>query len=702
MSFSLKSRLSRVACAALAVILGAALLLNVSLSFVLGRSKSRIEDYLTSALGYRITIGNISSLFNTLKLRDVNIFYGDTEGTHIAVKNTRLSIRILPFFRGKLSISSLKPEDILVPVKKEREGYNLQVMFSNIYNNLAEAGGASLSIAADRMVVTMKSVKLIYPDPAHPDEDKYILLRDARLEQKLDAFRFTAGMQLSYLLPKEAYFSRFLKNTRIQQELKCSIQGNMKGRNLYMNLIVLRAGTDELVGMGVERDFAAKNPSVDITFIPSMISLNNISFLKDNFEADGGIFTSLKVSGLLDNIIPKMSSSLNNCSLKCILPDGETLDIRNLNGEFGYANSLMALQAGFLEINSLPLNFSLKTSRLQEESDISIEASLPEEFLHAQSLYLNGLSLAFNGKIKRSLTGNLRIGASYSFRGADLRMGALLKNIDFDYREKEKSFEADALELTKDDARKIQKLAFHDLKAVILSGKDRIRAKDLEFKGYNGIVKGQADLEIKGSKSWLTFALNGSQLDARSLMQDISVSNKILSGVMNVSIAFDNLVHESLKGRCYIRKGAVDLNLFASMVKFPPMENVDFDIMHVFFSISRDGVKVRGARLSSPDVILNAYWDSNGEVKGTSNIKISSELLKLSPEFRRLLSLTRIKKPYIDFKFLLGGTPEVVRFRWLKGEFRERLRDLLPEDIKKSIQKGLDEMIETVARKKPR
>jgi len=95
--------------------------------------------------------------------------------------------------------------------------------------------------------------------------------------------------------------------------------------------------------------------------------------------------------------------------------------------------------------------------------------------------------------------------------------------------------------------------------------------------------------------------------------------------------------------------------------------------------------------------MLNAFCDTNNRINGVLNIKIASELLNQSVQFRKLLNLARLKTEYIDFKFLLGGVPKAVRFMWAKGEFKEKIKQRLPGGIKKSIQVDIDKNIEDLS-----
>jgi len=209
-------------------------------------------------------------------------------------------------------------------------------------------------------------------------------------------------------------------------------------------------------------------------------------------------------------------------------------------------------------------------------------------------------------------------------------------------------------------------------------------------------LEGAAKIERQG-KPHLTIGLKGTGLDVKKVMDDTHITDKLLSGNMSVQIYFDNRQDAFLKGKCHIKDGIVDLNVLASAVKFPSLNLSGFYIMDAFFICSKDLIKLKGVKLYSKDIRFNGFWDIDTTLKGALNMAVSSRLLKQSPSFRKLLSIADINKPYIDFKFLLGGIPRVSRFMWSKGEFKEKLEQGLPGWIKRRIQNGLNKSIDEVS-----
>ena len=701
MNLSLKSRHKRIVAALLVILVILYLyLFQRGFSQYLYQSKAKITDYLSSSLGYRVILNKISfSIFKGFRVKEILIFYDDKETPPIFIKDAHITIKTLPLFLGQIIVDEVKIHKALFLVVKKKDGYNLQIMLSSIFKKIADKDIKTPTIFTNRVKVFIGSAKIIYIGNAYLEKNMYVLLKNARIEQKFNKFKFNSDIEFSHNLSGESYFSRFFKNRMIHQAMKCTVQGDIKGENLDMGLIVLKIGDEQILGMGVNKGFAEKNPYLNIIFIPSTISLDNINFLKENFNARGNIFISLKLNGPMDNIKPAVSGLLDDCNFRYDLTNNEAVNIKNLNGNIECGFDFFKFENGNLIINGIPLNIKIQTSKTYEPN-ISLNLSVSPEFFSAQNISLGKFEIIFNGKIKNALLGNLEFNVLYVRKGRNLDMRAYCKNLEFDYKNlKEKNLRIESIELIKNNRTKIQKLNLSNLKAKVYLRKKLIELKELQFNGYNGIFVGEINLDM-ADKVTMTVALKAQALDVKTLMQDVNISDKLSSGTMNLKIMFNNRLTEFLKGRCFIKEGAVNLDAFAAIVKLPPLTQTRFNIMHAYFSISRNMIKVRAVKLDSPDIRFNAYWDMNGKIYGILNLRVASGLLNQSLPFKKLLRLTRIQKPYIDFAFLLGGVPEAVRVMWLKGEFKERIAQDLPAWVSKRIEDNLGKTIDELSKDK--
>lgn len=701
MAFFLKSRRNRLIIVILALLLIALPLPQYIISHVLSKSNLKIAKYLSENFGYNFKFNNISfDLLTGLHLKNLSIFYPNQNEAAVFFKDVSISIKIMPLFLRKLVISRINIDEAVLVSKREEGGINLQIIFSDIYKKISETKPMAFKIDINSLSTYLGLAKLTYLDAQSPAKRMSVLLKDACIFiYKSGKVKFKGDVKFTYQIPKENYISRFLNNRYVDQDLKCTMQGTINNKDFRLDMLLLNLGKEQIVGLGLVKNFIERNPYIDIVFIPSIISVNNIAFLKNNFDPEGNVLIALKLNGLLDNIKPIVNLNLVNCDFRYCLPDGEIFDIENMRGKIEYKDGSIKLENVYLKFNNLPLNIKLHTN-ISPEPDIFLNISLSKEFLSYQDLPMENLDAIFKGKIKNTIVGDLGIKTLYRRGSNVLQLEAYFSNIDFDYYNlKEKYFRAANLELIKNNnIGDIQKLNFADFDSQVNLSKNRLDIKQISFNGYNSRLKGEINIDLK-DKVALKIILIGRGLDVKTLMQDMQITNKLLSGNLDTKIVFNNRLKEFIKGDCYIKDGIINLDALANNVKFPSLKNTNFDIMHVFFAISKDLIKIRGIKILSPKIMLNAYWDTNNRIDGALNIKISSRFLKESARFKKLLDLTRIKSPYIDFRFLLGGIPKATRFMWMKNEFKDKIEQALTPGIKKSIEANLDKMVEDLSNK---
>lgn len=544
-----------------------ALLLESAISYTLSKKfKSKITDYLKDTFGYHFTLKDLSfSFLKGFHLNDVTIFYDYRDEPSLFVKDAFVSINPTALVLRKIAVNKIKINELKLLMRKEKEGYNLQIIYSDICEKIFRNTSPTLNLDAGKMKIYIEATQLIYAD----NKNMFILLNDLRIEQERNKFKFRGLAQFNYNLPD--------KSKKIKQDIKINVQGHIKGENLNLDLITVDIGRRQMLGMGVNRYFAAKNPDIDIIFIPCVLSLDNFKFLDSSLNLRGDMFISLKFSGPLDSLRTGIFALLDNCSFRLSLPNGEIFDIRDFRGDLEFQGNRVNLSNGYLKINELPLNIEAKaTDIFNKENNLYFSISLPKEFFLQKVLPLNRLNILFRGKLNETLSGNLEINALYLRKGLDLDMRAYFKNINFAYRNSEKKyFNAQNIELSKSGEPNKQKLTFSDLKSEIYVGKDKIAIKNINFIGYKGKINGQINLDM-GDKPLLTISLLGLELDAKTLMEDLNTSDKLLSGNMNTKVVFNNHAKEFLEGYCYIQNGKANLGAFTEVVKLPPFKRGKF------------------------------------------------------------------------------------------------------------------------------
>jgi hypothetical protein len=666
-----------------------ALVLQTALSYILSQSKTKIIQSLSDTLGYKLGLKDISfDLIRGVRLNGLSIFYDRRTDAVASFKDVFIGIKISALFFKKIEPGRIFINECTLLSRKEKEGINLQIIFSDIYRKLPEIKDLSVAIAL---------AKVIYlDDNFKPTGIEFWLKRAAIFLYHTSRVRVKGDCKVIYKSNPENYLFRYLDNKDITQDFKYVMDATMNGKQLIIDSLLLSLGKEEIIGTGSVKDFAAKNPYIDIGFMAGVLPLTNITFLEENFRAFGYTSISLRFTGALDDVRGQFNGNFFNGYLEFTLPSEETFNINNIDGWVEYKNDTLILDNVRLKLNNLPLFMDMKI-KLSKEPDIYLKMRLTKDFLVSQKLPLSKIEALFKGKISDTLTGNLEVKTVYLRKGSEFEMQANFNNIEFDYLgPKQKYLKIKNFELFKNNIDNIQKLIFENFESKVELPQDYLNIKNINFTGYSGTLKGALSVEL-GDKPNLNLILNGYNLDIKKLTQDMQLTNKFLSGNLNTKIEFNNYAREFLKGDCYVSDGTIDLSALAEAVKLPSLENINFNIVHVYFAVSRELVKMRGIKLSSPDIRLNAFWNIDNRIEGVMNAKISAALLNKSPQFQKLLSISRVDKPFIDFKFLLGGTPKTMRAMWMKGDFKEKLEQESPEWVKRRIEMGLDKMVDDLS-----
>lgn len=695
---SLKSRHSRIFIFVL-ILIAVILALQTGISYLFTKLKPKALGYLNSTFGYRFDIGDSSFTFlRGLHIKSITINAKDKDNPLIVAKDIFLSLKILPLFIKRTLAIHVAVDEASLSLNKQRGGMNLQIIFSDIYKRSSEVKVALPKIFKNAFRISVRQTKVTYYGNNNLEKTLTFWLKNSEINQESESFNFEGTIDLNYRIPENSYLSGFLKNNELRQLIKYSVQGNIKGEDTFINLISLKIGEDQILGTGFNKGFAERNPYLNINFIPSTLSLESIGFIKEGLGANGYAVLSANLYGPMDNTKIDISGKLEYCNLKLAFPGKGSYEIRDLCGEIGYRDNRLQLNEASLKLNSIPLNIKLNAN-IFGTPGISLHLFLPEDFLASEGIPFKKLGLILSGEIKNNFTGDIRFDASYVKGNEAFDMAAHLKNIDFDYSNPiEKQLNARKVELIKSSTPEPQKLNFADLKSKIYTHKGGIEVKQVSLSGYGALLNGQINLDTSDKVS-LNFVLDGKRLTAEKLMQDINIRNGLLSGDMDVKIDFDNQRKDSLKGSCHIKNGVVDLGLLAKIVKLPSLKNINFNVLEILFTATKDRINVEKVKLISKSVLLDAFWNMDSNVEGSLNLKIASKLLNQSPTFRKLISLTKIKKPYIDFRFALGGIPKAARVMWLKGEFKDKITEELPLWVKKRIEKNLDKMLEELSGK---
>ncbi|MDD5566308.1 MAG: hypothetical protein PHG31_05420, partial [Candidatus Omnitrophica bacterium] len=598
------------------------------LSYSFQKSSPQLIAFLNDFLGCRLEIESIGfNYVRGLVVRGAAVFCAREEQPSIYIKSASIPLSLTSLFRGKIAFDAIRVHEALFLVKREPQGLNLQILYSDIYKRLSRLRNHPAGIRFINTTVYVDQAQIFFTDKPMFEHEMYLSLRKARIRLEPSGYvRFKGKLHFKYLLSDRFYVTRFFQQKLIQEELDCTMQGKVKGNDFVMDMILLDIGREQIIGMGVNRNFAEYNPHLDITFIPSTVQVSSIGFLRNNFHPSGSIFVSFKINGPMDNSEFSLAGYAIDCSFRYHISSGEIFDIKNLNGELECARGALKIRNANFWLNDLPLNLAFEFYALQEPK-VLCKLSFPQEFLSFHDPFLTKLEAVFEGKIRNTMKGTLAVSGMYKRKNDHLDLKAEFASVDFDYFSlREKSLKADSVRLIKHGAAGGHKLYFGEFSSMVRIGKNRFTINDIGFRGYQGRFSGKMTVDIK-NKALFNGFIKGNDIEVSELIPDLNVTSKLLSGTMETLLKFDNSENEFLKARCYVRNGTADLDLLASIIRLPSLNNMGFSAMHLYFTLSQELVRMRGLSLRSKDFMMDAHWDTNGRVEGEMGIQISSDLL---------------------------------------------------------------------------
>ncbi len=192
--------------------------------------------------------------------------------------------------------------EAILSLKKGDGGLNLQIIVSDIYKNLCESKSAKFQIDIRNLSVYTRYATLIYADEESPIKGAKLFFRNARIDiYKTGKLNFKSELKFTQQIPKGHYLFRFLNREVIEQDLKCSLQATLSKQDLNIDMFIINLAKEQIIGMGQIKDSLGRNPEISIIFIPSALSLESITFLKDNFAPEGQMLASLKLLKLKIN-----------------------------------------------------------------------------------------------------------------------------------------------------------------------------------------------------------------------------------------------------------------------------------------------------------------------------------------------------------------------------------------------------------------
>ena len=241
-------------------------------------------------------------------------------------------------------------------------------------------------------------------------------------------------------------------------------------------------------------------------------------------------------------------------------------------------------------------------------------------------------------------------------------------------------------------------LLFKDLEARLDLKDRRFKFAEFESQIYDGHLQGEGYIDLKQRPLKSALNLNLADISANRLSSVLVHFGKVF-GQAKMHLFYSSLPQPAVRGQIVVREGYLDrLEFFIWLAQFfniPQLNKISFDRLDLDFTLDNRGARLNGINLSSPDVNLSGYYNLSRErlVSSKISLLLSQKLLRASPDFQALFKALKQDYPELEFKFQLSGPSRAINFKWLKSDFRKRLREKTPAFIQKDIEKKVEDII---------
>ena len=89
----------------------------------------------------------------------------------------------------------------------------------------------------------------------------------------------------------------------------------------------------------------------------------------------------------------------------------------------------------------------------------------------------------------------------------------------------------------------------------------------------------------------------------------------------------------------------------------------------------------------------------NDLVSSKLSLGLSRRILETSPKFKSLLKLLGKEFSALDFNFQLSGSYNELNFKWLDSDFKEKLKERIPDFMERGIERKIKAITESVPKR---
>lgn len=215
---------------------------------------------------------------------------------------------------------------------------------------------------------------------------------------------------------------------------------------------------------------------------------------------------------------------------------------------------------------------------------------------------------------------------------------------------------------------------------------------------YGGSLEGEGTVDMAVFPARYYVKLSARDIQPE-LIDIFSPYAAFSSGTAHGQVVARNTPGFELSGNVEIDEGVLhDTEFFSWLAKFcriPSLSSVPFSRFSAHFMVTPDASSIDEIKLSSAWLGLDGYFHlyQSGLVSGKVSLGFSRDLLANSAKFKSLVRLLGDDVSAARFEFKLSGLCEAMNFKWLSSDFKQKLQDLLPRGMEKSIEKKIEAVV---------
>lgn len=424
------------------------------------------------------------------------------------------------------------------------------------------------------------------------------------------------------------------------------------------------------------------------------------AFNAEHVQAQGVLDVGARFTGSLDAV--KAFADIKVSSAQLVFFNA--LSLSRINGSVLFVGDHLTAQQLSLSINGVPF-----------QADASVSGgAFPHLVLHLSSRAEPGGQNAFvldldGDLVENALRGDIKTQLRYA-------SGATTNSLDFDLKGFRMGYEDD-LYLKADflgvglfikppegeaRAKKIAKnIGLEDLFLIVRKKEDGFSLEYVRALCYNGTLEGVVHFLTLREALVANGELHVKGVDLDDFSSKTKNLSTVLLGKLAGDLKFDTSAPDLLKGQVFVTDGVVEQNALLDAVSdflgVASLKKVAFDDLSIFFSGGKGNYASR-VNLASERVkgSLEGKITSYDKMDGYLMVRLATDLLKESKQFKKLLAYIKHDQPQVVFPFKISSYIDSPRVLWLKNEFKEKLQNLLPESNKRFLQRQVNDMVEKI------